>query len=139
MCPSGLAVHHPSYETLNIYATEGCPVKTVRNWTKEEIHAAGMRGPHESALAEEAISHFSAEPKEKVASNQARLVFYKNFKGDLPTKMKVSPIAEIPHKSKSFRSILDLSFSLKLTPHARVPSVNKNSNNRAPGGSIDQI
>ena len=53
--------------------------------------------------------------------------------------MKVSPIAEIPHKSKSFRSILDLSFSLKLTPHGRVPSVNENNKKTAPGGAIDQI
>ena len=46
MCPSGLAVHHPAYETLQKYATAGFPVKTCRNWTKEEIHAAVMRGPH---------------------------------------------------------------------------------------------
>ena len=57
----------------------------------------------------------------------------------MPTKMKVSPIAATPHKSKSFRSILDLSFSLKLTPHGRVPSVNENSEKTAPGGAIDQI
>ena len=61
MCPSGLAVHHPSYETLKRYAMEGCPVKTGQNWTKEDIHAAVMRGPHESALAEEEIAHFTAE------------------------------------------------------------------------------
>ena len=53
--------------------------------------------------------------------------------------MKVSPIAAIPHKSKTFRSILDLSFLLKLTPHARVSSVNKNSEKTAPRGAIDQI
>ena len=53
--------------------------------------------------------------------------------------MKVSPIAEIRHKSKAFRSILDLSFSLKLTPHGRVPSVNENSEKTAPGGATDQI
>ena len=53
--------------------------------------------------------------------------------------MKVSPIAEIPHKSKAFRSILDLPFSIKLTPHGRVPSVNENNNKTAPGGVIDQI
>ena len=34
-------------------------------------------GPHESALAEEAISHFAAEAKEKLASNEARMVCYK--------------------------------------------------------------
>ena len=51
------------------------------------------RGPHKSYLAEEASTHLAAESKEKVASNQARLVCYEKFKGDLPTKMKVSPIA----------------------------------------------
>ena len=53
--------------------------------------------------------------------------------------MKVSPIAAIPHKSKSFRSILDLSFSLKLNPHGRVTSVNEKSEKTAPGGAIYQI
>ena len=52
MCPSGLAVYHPDYETLKVYATGGGPIKTGRNFTKEEIHAAVMRGPHESALSE---------------------------------------------------------------------------------------
>ena len=70
----GLVVHHPAYETLKRYAMEGCPVKTGRNWTKEEIHVALMRGPRESALAEEAIAHFTAEAREKVASNKASLV-----------------------------------------------------------------
>ena len=89
MCPSGLAVHHPAYETLKKYATGGCPVKTGRNWTTEEIHAAVMRAPHESALTEGEIVHFTAEAKEEVALNQARLVCYEKFKGDLPTTMKV--------------------------------------------------
>ena len=78
MCPSGLAVHHPDYETLQKYATGGCPVKTGQNWTKEEIHAAVMRGPHDSDLAEETIAHFAAEAKETLASNQARLVCFTN-------------------------------------------------------------
>ena len=63
MCLLGLAVHHPAYETLRKYATRGCPVNTGRNWTKEEIHAAVMRVPHYSNLAEEAIAHFAAEAK----------------------------------------------------------------------------
>ena len=53
--------------------------------------------------------------------------------------MKISPIVEIPHKSKSFRSILDLSFSLRLTPHGRVTSVNENSEKTSPAGAIDKI
>ena len=52
--------------------------------------------------------------------------------------MKVSPIAAIPHNSKVFRLILDLSLK-KLTPHGRVTSVNKKSENTAPGGETYQI
>ena len=103
MCLSGLAVHHPASETLKRYATGGCPVKTGRNWTKEEIHAAVMRGPHESALAEKAISHFASEAKEKVASNQARLVCYKSFKGDFPIKMKLFTSCGNPTQVKSIQ------------------------------------
>ena len=53
--------------------------------------------------------------------------------------MKVSPIAEIPNNSKAFRSILEMSFYLNLTPHGPFPSVNKNSEKMATGGTIDQI
>ena len=63
ICPSVLAVHHPACETLQKYSTGWCPVKTDQNWTKEEIHAAVMRGPHESALEEGAIAHFEAKAK----------------------------------------------------------------------------
>ena len=80
MCSSGLAVHHPDYETLQKYATGGCPVKTVQNWTKGEIHAVATRVPHDSDLSLKAIDHFTAEAKEKVASNQARLICYENLK-----------------------------------------------------------
>ena len=34
---------------------------------------------------------------------------------------------------------MELSFSLKLTPHGSVPSVNENSEKTAPGGAIYQI
>ena len=80
MCPLGLEVHLPSYETLLKYATKGCPVKTGLNWTNEEIHTEVMRVPYESSLAEEAIAHFAAEERGKGASKQARLVCYEKLK-----------------------------------------------------------
>ena len=55
-------------------------MKTGRNCTKEEIHAAVMRGLHESALVEEAIAYFATEAKVKVASNQAHIALYKKIK-----------------------------------------------------------
>ena len=84
MCLTGLEVHHPAYETLLNYTTGGCPVKTGRYWVKEETHVAVMRVPHESALAEDTISHFAAESKVKVASKWARLVLYDDIKGNIP-------------------------------------------------------
>ena len=67
------------------------------------------------------------------------MVCYEKIKGNSPAQMNVSTISEIPHKSKAFRSIIYLLFSLKLTPHGSVPSVNENNENTAPRGAIDQI
>ena len=78
------------------------------------------------------------KPK-KIGIEPGTSVRIKKFKGDFPTKMKVSQIVAIPHKSKALRSILDLSISLKLTPHGSVPLVNENSEKTAPGSAIDQI
>ena len=74
-----------------------------------------------------------------MASNQARLICYETFKGNLPTKMKVSPIAEILHKSKEFRSILDLSFSFKTNSTWALSFSKKNSEKTATGVAIDKI
>ena len=71
--------------------------------------------------------------------NQAHIGCYEKVTGNFPAQKKISPIAAISHKSKSFRSILDLSFLLKLTPHESVPSVNENIDKTALGGAIDQI
>ena len=131
MFPLGLAVHHPSYATLTKYATGGCLVNTSRNWTKEEIDATVMKRPHESALSDNSVAHLAAEAKVKVASKWARLVLYDDIKCNIPPKMRVSPIAAIPHKSKACRLILDLSLLLKLTPQGRVPSVNEKSKKTA--------
>ena len=102
MCPSRLAVHHPTYETLLEYATGGYPDNTVRNRTKEEIHAAVMRVPHEYALPDKAIVHFDAESKGKLETKRAHLVLCDELKGDLPEQIRVLPISAIPHKSRAF-------------------------------------
>ena len=54
-------------------------------------------------------------------------------------ELKISPIAAIPHKSKQFRSILDLSFNLRLKQGGIVPSVNATTIKTAPKGAIDQL
>ena len=46
---------------------------------------------------------------------------------------------QLTNKSKAFQYIIDLDLPLLLIPQGRVPSVNKNIENTAPVGAIDQI
>ena len=45
----------------------------------------------------------------------------------------------IPHKSRLFWAILDLSFSLRLRDGSIIPSVNESTTLEAPAGAIDQM
>jgi len=139
MCPSGLALHHPSAAALLQYATSGCPVMPGRDWTFEEIEAAVLRGPHVSALEPDAIQQLAEELEHKVRIGQARIVEWDSIKHDPPKHLKVSPLAMIPHKSRKYRAILDLSFGLRLKNGGVLDSVNDGTVLSAPAGAIDQL
>ena len=49
MCPSGIATSHPAGELLSEWSQPGCPTKTGRPWSKEEMWEAVARGPHQSS------------------------------------------------------------------------------------------
>jgi hypothetical protein len=100
---------------------------------------AAERGPHRSATTPEALIHFAEEIKEKTRIHQARLVPWDDIKDNPPAQLKISPIAAIPHKSKAFRSILDLSFRLRLKNGGVLAAVNDTTVKMAPKGAIDQI
>ena len=139
MCPSGIATLHPAGELLSEWAQMGCPTRTGRQWTKAEIWEAVERGPHRSALSPKALQHFADEVKEKVAIGQCRTVAWDSIKDNPPSQLKISPIAAIPHKSRSFRSSLDLSFSLRLRNGGILQSVNDTTVKLAPKGALDQL
>jgi len=139
MCPSGLALHHPAAHTLLEYASNGCPALTGQPWTREQMQAAIDRGPHASALIPDAMDQLDAEIKEKIERNQCRLVRWNDIKDDPPRQLKISPLAMVPHKSRPYRAILDLSFAIKLSPTEYIPSVNSETIKSAPAGAIDQL
>jgi hypothetical protein len=135
-----VALHHPAAATLLRYATKGCPVETGRSWTIEEIEAAIKKGPHKSAMLPAAMEQLHAEVAEKVARGQARVMEWESLKtAGVPAELKISPIAMIPHKSRAFRAILDLSFRVKLQDGRRVPSVNEGTTLMAPARAIGQL
>jgi len=103
------------------------------------MREAVKRGPHQSSLSPEAIAHFAKESAEKVRVGQAKLVLWNDIKDNPPPQLKVSPITAIPHKSKAFRSILDLSFRLRLRSGGILASVNDSTIKLAPQGALDQL
>jgi hypothetical protein len=140
MCPRGLALRHPAAGALLEYATGGCPVNTGKNWTAEMVKTAVQRGAHVSALVSEAMEQLLTEALEKEKKGQCKIVDYEelNRKG-LPPQLKISRIAMIPHKSRLFRAILNLSFRIKLQDGSYIPSINETTTLEAPAGAIDQM
>ena len=139
MCPACLALNHPAAETLLDWAEFGCPTQTGKPWSISEMEEAIARGPHQLSLTPEALEHFAAEIKEKVQSKQAWVVEWDTIKNNPPTELKILPIVAIPHKSKAYWSILDLSFQLRLKNGGFWEAVNDTTVKTAPGGAIDQL
>jgi hypothetical protein len=67
------------------------------------------------------------------------LVLWDTIKDDPPKELKISPIVAIPHKSKAFCSILDLSFRLRLANSGVRSAVNDTTKKTAPAGALNQI
>ena len=68
------------------------------------------------------ISQIQVEARKKVAQGFATIVRWDDIKQNPPSSLKFSPLAMIPHKSREYRAILDLSFALKVVG-CDIPSV----------------
>ena len=123
MCPSGISLKHPMASLLLEYAKNGYQVDCGKNWTKEHIEAAVKRGPHIHKDNKEAAEYAWAEAIQRENNGFCRIHKWDDVKHVHPPQLKVSPIAAIPHKSRPFRMILDLSFRIKVN-NVEHPSVN---------------
>ena len=95
------------------------------------MEATVEKGPHVSALEPDAIAQIQIEAREKEAQGFARIYLREELKCCLPAKLKLSPLAMIPHKSRKYCAILDLLFAL-LVAGFKLPSVNDTSNGGRP-------
>ena len=103
MWPRTYALNHPAKNLLDEYATKGCPVDCGKDWSLDHITKAILHGPHKSAKSKEAAAALHAETLSKVKNGFAKIVKFKDIKENLPKNLKISPVACIPHKSKSLR------------------------------------
>jgi hypothetical protein len=138
MWPRKLALDHQAKQLLSSYAEHGCPVDCGPNWTRNHIELALQRGPHVSAKQKHAARQLQIETNDKIKHGYARIVKWKNIKDNIPEKLKISPIAMIPHKSRKFRAILDLSFNL-FHKGMKHPSVNEETKHQSKHESMAQL
>ena len=136
--PRWRAARHPAAPMLREYATRGCPVQTGADWTAEQLQAAVDKGPHSSTLEEDAIAQIQVEAREKEAQGFAKIYKWEDLKKDLPRALKLSPLAMIPHMSRKYRVILELSYQLMVAGYM-LPSVNDAAVRMAPEEAMDQI
>ena len=138
MFPRGRALRHKAGPLLLQYATHGCPVDCGRDWTAEEMAAAIAKGPHLSAANPGAAAQFRAEALAKARQGLCSIVRWADIEADPPKRLKVSPLAAVPHKSRAWRAILDLSFGLTVRGR-QLPSVNESTTPLAPPEALDQM
>ncbi len=139
MAPSGEALKHPAADLLLEFSTDGCPVSTGPKWTKAMLEAALVKGAHPSAIVPEAATQLRAESLEKAEQGFCKLVNWDDIKNDPPPNLKISPIAAVPHKTRGFRMILDLSYGVTID-NERKPSVNEATDSSiAPAHSMAEL
>jgi hypothetical protein len=126
MLPRHEVITHPAGPDLLRYATDGCPVDCGKSWSRQRIKAAIAKGAHGGVEAPGAADACRAEALKRVAAGSCRLINWVNIRNDIPPNLKVSPIAAVPHKSRLYRMILDLSYQIKINGK-KLQSVNDTS------------
>ena len=136
MCPQDLTLHHPAAPTLLECAAKGCPTDTGCQWTRDELEAAITKGPHSSALNKDAMVQLATKVDEKVCKGQVQVVNKEDIHDNPLANLKILPVAMMPHKSRKFRAILDLSFLIRLNCGRVLDSVNDSLVKEVPRGAV---
>jgi hypothetical protein len=107
-----VAEHYPFGATLKEWES-GVPVNCGLGWNWEAILEVVQRGPHVSATTSEARGLVLEDVMYQVAVGFSEIVRWDDIKADLPSNLKVSPLAVMPQTDRRGRLILDLSFGVR--------------------------
>ena len=102
---------HDAITPLKGYAQDRFPVECGEDCTREHTELMLKMGTHRSALSKKAVRQLRQEKNDKIVHKYARVLKWGDIKDNIPTKLNISPVEMIPHKSKAYRCILDLSFT----------------------------
>ena len=113
MCPTlPYVVDHQEIPLLNGYSHQGFPTVCGPDCAKSHLDVMIERGPHKSARRKKAIKQPQDKTVDKIKHKYAQVVRWGDINNNIPLKLKISLVTMIPHNSKAFRFILDLSFML---------------------------
>ena len=70
------------------------------------------KGPHLSAREPNVVAQFCKEAVKKAEQGFCWIIKWKALWNNPHRNIKISPLAAVPHKLRSWRAILDLSFEL---------------------------
>ena len=104
-----------------------------------QIEAALRRGPHLSAMKPEAMKAFKEEVASKLKQKQVRILSWEGIQSKPPSELKLSPMAQIPHKSRAYRTLLDLSHEVKEGEQVIAQSINATTVPLAPEAALMQM
>ena len=122
--PMGPVLDHLAAQLLLQYTQQGCPEDCRDHLSKDQILTLFCCDPHPLAKSSKVITQLQANTKDKVKHHYDCVIKWKEIKDNLLPKLKINPVAMIPHKSKAFRCILNLSFNIKYKGRI-LKSVNK--------------
>jgi hypothetical protein len=126
MYPRNEVLYHPAGPHLLQYALDGCPVNCGDDWTLKQLKPAIRNGAHTSANVPEAAEACKKEALERAKEGLCRLVNWDDIKHNFPKNLKIPPLTAVPHKSRVYRMILDLSFQILVNGN-KLDSVNNSS------------
>ena len=146
MIPGELAMRHPAGPMLHQWATTGCPVDIEHDWNLQQLDDAVAYGAHPSAKDPVAATALRLETMAKVDRGFAKVIRWSVLrrlllKGE-NSNTKISPCAAIPHKSRKFRLLLDLSDKGQGRDKSKeaTPAVNDLTNQEAaPRDSMNEL
>ena len=139
ICPQALTLHHPAAPTLLECAAKGCPTDTGCQWTRDELEAAITKGPHSSALNKDAMVQLATKVDEKVCKGQVQVANKEDIHDNPLANLKILPVAIMPHKSRKFCVILDLSFLIRLDCGRVLDLVNGSFTKEVPHRAVGQM
>ena len=97
-----------------------------------------QRGPHQSAPSNKDGRQLRQETADKITHKYSHMVKWGDIKYKIPQEFKISPVAMIPHKSKPYRCVLDLLFTL-FNKGVNLALVNEKIKNLARPENMDQL